>query len=77
MTQQLDAIIQRLYRLAGLPEREQQRIASQMRILLDSAESPALAPSNDERTPGLGKGDIVISEDFDAPLPESFWLGEG
>jgi prevent-host-death family protein len=25
------------------------------------------------RTPGLHKGAIWTSEDFDAPLPESFW----
>ena len=25
------------------------------------------------RVPGLNMGDIWISEDFDAPLPEEFW----
>ena len=30
------------------------------------------------RTPGLGKGSILcIADDFDDPLPDSFWLGEG
>ncbi len=28
------------------------------------------------RTPGLNKGLYWIAEDFDAPLPDSFWLGE-
>ncbi len=29
------------------------------------------------RTPGLGKGSILyIAEDFDEPLPDSFWLGD-
>ena len=27
------------------------------------------------RIPGLHQGDIQISEDFDAPLPEDFWTG--
>lgn len=27
------------------------------------------------RTPGLHAGRYVIAEDFDAPLPDSFWLG--
>jgi len=27
------------------------------------------------RTPGLHAGRYWIAEDFDAPLPESFWLG--
>lgn len=28
------------------------------------------------RTPGLHAGRYRIAEDFDAPLPDSFWLGE-
>lgn len=28
------------------------------------------------RTPGLHAGCYKISDDFDAPLPDSFWLGE-
>jgi antitoxin (DNA-binding transcriptional repressor) of toxin-antitoxin stability system len=27
------------------------------------------------RVPGLNRGQIWVSEDFDAPLPESFWTG--
>jgi antitoxin (DNA-binding transcriptional repressor) of toxin-antitoxin stability system len=27
------------------------------------------------RVPGLGKGKIWISPDFDAPLPDTFWSG--
>jgi hypothetical protein len=28
------------------------------------------------RIPGLHAGQYWIAEDFDAPLPDSFWLGE-
>lgn len=28
------------------------------------------------RTPGLHAGQYQIAADFDAPLPDSFWLGE-
>lgn len=28
-----------------------------------------------KRIPGLGKGTIWISDDFDDPLPDEFWLG--
>lgn len=28
------------------------------------------------RTPGLHQGAIQMSDDFDEPLPDSFWLGE-
>jgi hypothetical protein len=27
------------------------------------------------RTPGLGAGAWQVADDFDAPLPDSFWLG--
>jgi len=29
------------------------------------------------RIAGLNKGEIQMSEDFDAPLPDSFWVGSG
>ena len=29
-----------------------------------------------KRTPNLHKGAFVVSDDFDEPLPESFWLDE-
>lgn len=28
------------------------------------------------RMPGLGKGTLWMSDDFDDPLPDAFWLGE-
>jgi prevent-host-death family protein len=28
------------------------------------------------RTPGLNKGEVSVSDDFDAPLPDAFWLGD-
>jgi len=33
---------------------------------------PVGAPS--KRIPGLNRGEIKASDDFDEPLPESFWL---
>jgi antitoxin (DNA-binding transcriptional repressor) of toxin-antitoxin stability system len=33
-----------------------------------------LAPER-TRTPGLHPGAIQTSEDFDAPLPDEFWMG--
>ena len=34
------------------------------------------AESSSTRTAGLHKGAIQMSDDFDAPLPDSFWLGD-
>ncbi len=33
-------------------------------------------PERRERVLGLHPGAMEASEDFDAPLPDSFWLGE-
>ena len=34
-----------------------------------------ISGSNQLRIPGLNRGEIWTSEDFDEPLPESFWTG--
>ena len=34
-----------------------------------------ISESKKLRTPGLNRGEIWTSEDFDEPLPESFWTG--
>ncbi len=30
---------------------------------------------NEGRIPGLNRGEIKAAEDFDEPLPESYWVG--
>ncbi|HKQ08233.1 MAG TPA: toxin-antitoxin (TA) system antitoxin [Blastocatellia bacterium] len=34
-----------------------------------------ISESKQFRTPGLNRGEIWTSEDFDDPLPEAFWTG--
>ena len=34
-----------------------------------------ISESKQLRIPGLNRGEIWTSEDFDEPLPESFWAG--
>lgn len=36
----------------------------------------SLPSSRSNRVPGLHKGVYFMADDFDAPLPDSFWLGE-
>ena len=36
---------------------------------------PIVAHSKKKRVPGLNRGTISTSEDFDEPLPDDFWLG--
>jgi prevent-host-death family protein len=33
-------------------------------------------PQSQRRRAGLSEGVAVIAQDFDAPLPDAFWLGE-
>lgn len=40
---------------------------------LVGVESP---PKRKKRIAGLSRGAIKVSDDFDAPLPDEFWLGE-
>jgi len=37
---------------------------------------PVVAHSKKKRVPGLNRGAILTSEDFDEPLPDEFWLGQ-
>lgn len=36
----------------------------------------SVAPNKKKRIAGLNRGMIRTSEDFDAPLPDEFWLGK-
>ncbi|MCP4105313.1 MAG: toxin-antitoxin (TA) system antitoxin [Desulfobacteraceae bacterium] len=40
------------------------------------AKLTAISGSGRKRIPGLNRGEIWTSEDFDDPLPDEFWLGE-
>ena len=53
-------------------------------ILIDGDRPVArLIPATEEkvalkqRQPGLHPGSMVMSDDFDDPLPDEFWLGQG
>jgi antitoxin (DNA-binding transcriptional repressor) of toxin-antitoxin stability system len=57
-------------------------VSSGVEVVLTKDKSPVarLVPVLQEvgaRVPGLHAGEVWISPDFDAPLPDSFWLGEG
>ena len=37
---------------------------------------PVVTPSKKKRIAGLNRGTVSISEDFNEPLPDDFWLGQ-
>ncbi len=72
MTQLVQSLLERL---AQLPEPVQHRLAKRFLQELEEAEAQT-EPQPRKRIAGLGKGTIMIADDFDEPLPEAFWLGE-
>ncbi len=49
-------------------------LQQKVRQMLSTA--PATPTAASPRVAGLNRGQIWVSEDFDAPLPDAFWLGE-
>ena len=45
-------------------------------IPIAQAEPAIEAPPKKKRIAGLNRGQIWVSDDFDDPLPDEFWLGE-
>jgi hypothetical protein len=72
MTQLVQSLLERL---THLPEPVQNRLATHFLKEVEEAETQ-MAQHPRKRIAGLGKGTIVIAEDFDEPLPDAFWLGE-
>jgi hypothetical protein len=72
MTQLMQSLVERL---AQLPEPVQNRLTQHFLQEVEAAETQMVQPPR-KRIAGLGKGTMVIAEDFDEPLPEAFWLGE-
>lgn len=61
--------------LDKLPEEQKQIIRERLN---EDWDIDTVEPDDDsyERIPGLNAGMIWVSDDFDDPLPDAFWLGE-
>ena len=66
-----------------LPENKQAELLNFMNFLIESqSESNSQqnvslqSPPKRQRVLGLNKGEISMSDDFNAPFPDEFWLGE-
>ena len=57
---------------AGLPPAEKRSLLSWLTTELSAENS---SPMEGPRVSGLGKGKWQVADDFDAPLPDEFWLG--
>lgn len=70
----MDTIKETLWReIESLPD-------SQLKTLLDYVQFLQFKRQKQTekivRIPGLGAGTTQVSDDFDEPLPDSFWLGD-
>lgn len=61
--------------LASVPEPLLLRVLNFIRLVKGSA-TLATDSSRTPRIPGLHKGQVWMSEDFNDSLPDSFWLGD-
>lgn len=65
-------------RVARKPEGASSTDKQPITITESDSSSVQLTPSalpKKQRIPGLNRGTIKLSEDFDDPLPDEFWLG--
>jgi hypothetical protein len=60
-------------KLESLPVDKQQQVLDFVEFL---AQKTTLAQKDIKRVPDLHQGKIWISDDFNQPLDDSFWLGE-
>ena len=45
-------------------------------VIVDSLTETSEQPAKGKRIPGLHAGTMWVSDDFDDPLPDEFWLGD-
>ena len=73
--QSISNTLELISKLQELPEEQQQQVLDfieflEQKYVLNSDKSK-------QRVLGLHEGQIWISDDFNEPLPDEFWLGEG
>lgn len=62
-----------LEEIETIPEEELPQLYE---IIHDFRLSILAKPKKNKRKPGLNRGSCIISDDFDEPLPDQFWLDE-
>ncbi|MEL6460607.1 MAG: DUF2281 domain-containing protein [Cyanobacteria bacterium J06621_15] len=70
-----DALIAKLQ---NLPPEQQQTVLDFAEFLVQKNTQSQAAPTQkvQQRVLGLNQGEIWMSEDFNEPLPDEFWMGE-
>ncbi|MBN3872026.1 MULTISPECIES: type II toxin-antitoxin system VapB family antitoxin [unclassified Nostoc] len=72
--QVLDSTSKLITKLQTLAPEQQQQVLDFVEFLAQKYALPQQSPQ--KRVLGLNQGKIWISDDFNDPLPDEFWLGE-
>jgi len=60
----------------SLPESQLKTLWDFVQFLQYMAQKKPETPQISQRIPGLDAGTIWVSDDFNEPLPDSFWFGD-
>ncbi len=77
-SQTLDVTEALIAKLQNLPPEQQQTLLDFAEFLVQKHTQPQPVESQPpkKRVLGLNQGEIWMSEDFNEPLPDEFWMGE-
>ncbi len=75
----LDITLEVVAKLQTLAPEQQQQVLDFVEFLAQKYVIPEEVPEEAEqkRIPDLNRGEIWMSDDFNDPLPDEFWMGEG
>jgi hypothetical protein len=77
-SQVVDTTSELIAKLQTLPPEKLQQVLDFVEFLAQKyTQSPEVQEPPQQRIPDLNKGEIWMSDDFNDPLPDEFWLGEG
>lgn len=77
-SQVVDTTSELIAKLQTLPPEKLQQVLDFVEFLAQKYTQPQETEQTPEkRVLGLNQGEIWMSDDFNDPLPDEFWLGEG
>jgi hypothetical protein len=77
-SQVVDTTSELIAKLQTVPPEKLQQVLDFVEFLAQKyTQPPEVQETPQQRIPDLNKGEIWMSDDFNDPLPDEFWLGEG
>ncbi|AFY41065.1 DUF2281 domain-containing protein [Nostoc sp. PCC 7107] len=77
-TQVVNTTSELIAKLQTLAPEQQQQVLDFVEFLMQKYAQPEKTQETlQQRLPDLNRGEIWMSDDFNDPLPDEFWMGEG